>query len=202
MSAATKVEPLVKRPSHALSLPNMITYYRFVAALLVWWAPFSEETWDYAYLALVVGSAIFSDFLDGYLARLLNQESNIGEQLDPLADKAFVTSSLILFYRMDIIGDLLLCGVIAIVVRDVVVSILRKMVTLSVTKIAKHKTAIQMTAMVVLLIGNLVDRHLSGWLGIEVAMVTSAGFAILWLAILLTVYTGWKYLWKAVRQAT
>jgi phosphatidylglycerophosphate synthase len=93
--------------------------------------------------------ASITDYLDGYLARIWNQTSNIGRMLDPIADKLLVASVLLLMAADGTIAGWTIWAAIIILCREILVSGLREYladlkVSVPVTRIAKWKTAIQM----------------------------------------------------------
>jgi phosphatidylglycerophosphate synthase len=81
---------------HLLTIPNVLTFIRIVlipVLFLVYWLPYA---WAKPAAAWIFAFAAITDWFDGYLARRLNQYTNFGEFLDPVADKLMVASSLIL----------------------------------------------------------------------------------------------------------
>ncbi len=182
--------------SLAYSIPNLLTYARILAVPLIVLCFFSFKgelrDSDFArWSALVIFVvASITDFFDGYLARKWKQVSNIGRMLDPIADKLLVSVILLLLAAtQDIAGFSLWAGVI-ILCREILVSGLREylaalQVSVPVTVLAKWKTTIQMIALGLLLVGPAGDKVLP--------FVSEAGILMLWLASLITLYTGWDY---------
>lgn len=88
-----------------ITISNLLTLLRIVTVPLVAWFLYQESVTDnqiYRYYQLVgMVVIILSDFLDGYLARLLDQESPLGQFLDPMADKitAIVLGSFLVIYK-------------------------------------------------------------------------------------------------------
>lgn len=95
------------------TIPNLISFSRLVMVPFFAWAIFTRH--DALALGLVVLSGI-TDYLDGYLARRLNQMSRLGQSLDPAADRLFILATLLgLAYR-----DLVPWWVVVLIVsRDV-----------------------------------------------------------------------------------
>ena len=183
----------------AFNLPNILTYGRILAVPLVVLCFFLEgrlQSSDFArWSALVIFVvASITDYLDGYLARAWQQTSNIGRMLDPIADKLLVATCLLLLAadtdnRGGIAGWSLWAAII-ILCREILVSGLREYlaalkVSVPVTQLAKWKTAIQMVAIAVLLAGPALDKIIS--------YATETGIALLWIAALVTLYTGYDY---------
>lgn len=183
--------------SRAYNIPNLLTYGRILAVPLIVLCFFIEgrlQSSDFARwaaLAIFVVASI-TDFLDGYLARIWNQTSNIGRMLDPIADKLLVSTSLLLMAvdTEKTIAGWSIWAAIIILCREILVSGLREYmaslkVSVPVTRIAKWKTAVQMLALAFLLAGPAGDKVLP--------YTTEIGIVMLWVAALLTIYTGYDY---------
>ena len=87
--------------SRAYNIPNLLTYGRIVTVPLIVLCFFAEGYLHASNLARWIAFWLFAaasitDFLDGYLARIWKQTSNIGRMLDPIADKLLVSSVLLL----------------------------------------------------------------------------------------------------------
>ncbi|EGP57468.1 CDP-diacylglycerol--glycerol-3-phosphate 3-phosphatidyltransferase [Agrobacterium tumefaciens] len=183
--------------SRAYSIPNLLTYGRILAVPVIVLCFFIEgklESSDFArwtalWLFIV---ASLTDFLDGYLARIWNQTSNIGRMLDPIADKLLVSTCLLLLAAdtEKTIAGWSLWAAIIILCREILVSGLREYlaalkVSVPVTRIAKWKTTIQMVALAFLLAGPAGEKVLP--------YTTEIGITLLWIAAALTMYTGYDY---------
>lgn len=187
---------------------------------------FTRPWADWFALILFVGAAV-TDFIDGYLARAWKQESRLGAMLDPIADKAMVVIALLVITGFSGMNPWILLPATAIIFREVFVSGLREFLgdtagTLKVTTLAKWKTTAQMVAIAVLfakgafehfiieqtigmdqalidgiLAGDIPDEVGLGWkfLGWDIAWY--GGIALLWVAGVLTLITGWDYFNKA-----
>src|SRR5215469_5511267 len=174
------------------SLPNLLTYGRLVAvplvvALLFW----PREPWArWTALAIFVAAGI-SDFFDGYLARAWSQQSSLGRMLDPIADKLLVSAVILVLAANRTISGLSLWAAIVILCREILVSGLREYlaelrVPLPVTALAKWKTAVQFVALGFLIVGPAGEALLPGSI--------TTGLVLLWIAAILTLYTGWDYM--------
>jgi len=181
--------------SRVFNIPNILTYARILAVPLIVVCFFLEGTLrgsDFARwsaLALFVLASI-SDFFDGYLARIWDQTSNIGRMLDPIADKLLVASILLLLAADGTIAGWTIWAAIIILCREILVSGLREYlaalkVSVPVTRIAKWKTTIQMISIAFLLAGPSGDKVLPH--------TTQIGLTLLWVAALVTIYTGYDY---------
>lgn len=181
------------------SLPNLLTYGR-IAAVPATAAAFlliegDSRRW-LAFAIFAVASA--TDWLDGYLARAWRQQSTLGRVLDPIADKLLVGVALLLLVHDGTISHPTIWAALVILTREILVSGLREFlaelnVRVHVSRLAKWKTTLQMIALGVLLIGPAGERLAPG--------VMAAGAALLWLAALLTLWTGAGYLTAAIRSA-
>jgi cardiolipin synthase len=97
------------------TIPNALSAARLLGVPVFFWLIVGPEKDGLALIILVISS--FTDWLDGYLARRLNQFSRLGELLDPLADRLYVVAALIaLFVR----GLIPIWVVVALLLRDVV----------------------------------------------------------------------------------
>lgn len=82
---------------HFLWLPNLFSLIRFVLVIPIWMLLQKGDQTSNIILLAVVGFAILSDWLDGFFARVLNQKSDLGRLLDPLADKFLMVAGLVGF---------------------------------------------------------------------------------------------------------
>ncbi|QLF70019.1 CDP-diacylglycerol--glycerol-3-phosphate 3-phosphatidyltransferase [Peteryoungia desertarenae] len=181
--------------SRAYNIPNLLTYARIVAVPLIVVCFFLEgrlQSSDFARwaaLAIFIVASI-TDYFDGYLARIWNQTSNIGKMLDPIADKLLIASILLLMAADGTIAGWSIWPAITILCREILVSGLREYlaalkVSVPVTRIAKWKTTAQMVALGFLLAGPAGDKILP--------YTTETGITLLWIAAILTIYTGYDY---------
>jgi cardiolipin synthase (CMP-forming) len=175
------------------STPNLLTIGRVaVIPLIVLCFYFPGDLARWAACALFTAAAT-TDYLDGYLARAWRQQSPFGRWLDPIADKLLVAATILMlagFDRAPLLPSLV------ILLREITVSGLREYmaevsVGLPVSRLAKWKTAVQMVAIGVLLVGEAGP----GWLPVR-----GIGEVGLWLAAALTLVTGWDYLRAGVRH--
>ena len=178
------------------SLPNLLTLARVAAIppavglffVPAWWA-------DWALLVLF-GAAAITDWLDGYLARMMQEESAFGRFLDPVADKLLVAALLFMLAATGRLPDLAVLPAVVILMREVLVSGLREFlagirVGLPVSRLAKWKTAVQMGAISLLIVGRQ---------GGDLIPIDHWGAVALWVAGVLTVISGWSYLRVGLRH--
>ncbi|HVH82394.1 MAG TPA: CDP-diacylglycerol--glycerol-3-phosphate 3-phosphatidyltransferase [Stellaceae bacterium] len=172
------------------SLPNLLTLSRILAIPVVV-ATFYLDG-DYArWLGCALFSAAgFTDWLDGHFARRWEQQSELGRFLDPIADKLLVAATLFMLTVSGRLSSHAVLPALVILCREILVSGLREYlagldVGIPVSRLAKWKTAIQMVAIGVLIVGT------AGW---HVIPVVTIGETLLWIAALLTLVTGYDYL--------
>ena len=183
------------------SLPNILTLSRIASVpVLVLLVAMGTPGADVA-AAILFGLAGFTDWLDGRIARSRNLRSEIGRMLDPIADKLLVGATLMLLAGYGRLGPSGLYPAIVIMCREILVSGLREFlagiaVGLPVTWLAKWKTGLQMVALGILLVGDTG----AAWLGIGGVPLAAIGAAMLWLAALATLITGWDYLVASLRH--
>lgn len=171
-----------------LNLANILTITRLALLppiILLFFIPAAWAAW--ACLILYVAGAL-TDILDGWAARRYNQISELGKFLDPISDKIFVITILLMLIATDRIEGIWVLPVVIILAREFLVAGLReflgpKNVPLPVTHMAKWKTAIQMIATGVMIVAPYMH-----WT-IEIAGLTG-----ICAAAALTAITGWAYL--------
>src|SRR6187401_583205 len=179
----------------SLSLPNILTYGRIAAIPVVVGCVFLQSIMFYPLwlrwvaLAVFIAAAI-TDYLDGYYARIWDQQSAFGRMLDPIADKLLVASCLLMLAADGIIHGWTLWAAIVILCREILVSGLREYlaalrVSVPVTKLAKWKTTVQLVANGFLLAGPAGDE--------VVPVISMMGLALLWASAIVTIYTGYDY---------
>jgi len=182
---------------HFGSLPNILTYGRILAIPALVACFFVSADWGRWLAMWIFIAAGVSDFLDGYLARAWQQQSAIGRMLDPIADKLIVAAALLMLAADDTIAGWSLWAGVIILCREILVSGLREFlatlsVSVPVTQLAKWKTLVQMVAIGFLLAGSASDKI---W-----PYTTSFGLSLLWMAAILTLYTGYDYLRATFRH--
>ncbi len=187
------------RASKALNLPNLLTVGRIAAvpALVVCLYVLEGNTARWTAFGIFVVAAV-TDWLDGYLARAWEQQSAIGAMLDPIADKLIVGATLMMLVYDGTISGLGIFAALTILCREILVSGLREYlaglhVKVLVTMLAKWKTFVQMLALGALLAGPALEGNLPG--------ATAIGIALLWVAAVLTIWTGSAYLKAAIGHA-
>ena len=183
-------------------IPNILTIGRILIVpffVLAFYLPgfYGDLT---ALILFIVAS--FTDFLDGMLARLLGEESKLGELLDPIADKIIVASALVLLVMKGTITSYEVVAAIIILIREILISGLREFlakvqISMPVNSLAKFKTFIQMFAIATLLTGESGNKIIN----FGDYNAHSIGIFLLWMAAFLTLYTGYDYVKKGIDHA-
>jgi CDP-diacylglycerol--glycerol-3-phosphate 3-phosphatidyltransferase/cardiolipin synthase len=182
-----------------LNIPNLLTWFRilmipvFVAVFYV-----SDETLSlhqkHWISTFIFGLAAISDWLDGYLARALNQGSAFGAFLDPVADKLMVAAALIVLVKLGLV-DVFIAFII--IGREITISALREWMaqlgnskSVAVSMLGKFKTAFQMIAILFLLYQEPLFGIPTLWWGT----------LLMYLAAVLTLWSMVYYLMLAMPQ--
>lgn len=181
--------------SSVYNIPNLLTYFRIIAVPMVaaclYGADVLGEGFWLRWTALGIYTvAAITDYLDGYFARSLQQYSNLGKMLDPIADKLLVAACLLMLAAGETIRGWTLWAAFIILCREILVSGLREYlgqlrVSVPVTFLAKWKTAVQLFALGFLIAGEAGDEVLP--------YCSRIGITLLWIAAVLTLYTGYDY---------
>ncbi|MBL0088881.1 MAG: CDP-diacylglycerol--glycerol-3-phosphate 3-phosphatidyltransferase [Ideonella sp.] len=180
-----------------LTLPTLLTWARIVAIPLivgVFYLPIEAPMRNLLATVMFVVVAL-TDWLDGWLARKLNQTSAFGAFLDPVADKFLVCASLLVLVQLDRVNALV---ALVIIGREIAISALREWMaqigasrSVAVHMLGKLKTVTQMVAIPFLLydglLFGLVDTHL--W-----------GVVLILIACVLTIWSMVYYLRKALPE--
>ena len=160
------------------NLPNLLTWLRILAIPLLIAVFYLPERWLTGYERNLISSILFAaaavtDWLDGYLARRLNQTSAFGAFLDPVADKLMVAAALIVLLQLGRLDAILAFIIIG---REIAISALREWMakvgrgkSMTVNFLGKIKTTSQLVAIPLLLyhdpIGEWFDAFRIGtWL--------------------------------------
>lgn len=170
-------------------LPNYLTLFRIALIPVVAALFYLNSNLGYWIASFFFVIACITDYLDGYYARTLRQTTQLGQFLDPMADKLLVASTLLLLVGFDHIKGISLIPAIIILCRELLVSGLREFLaqtkmSMPVTSLAKWKTGLQMTSLTILIaatpLTDFLYLHVFGIFG-------------LWISALLTLLTGYDY---------
>ena len=162
-----------------MNIPNALTLFRIVLLpvfVILFYLPY---TWSYMASAAVFALAGFTDWLDGYLARKLDQSTPFGAFLDPVADKLMVAIALVLLVERYGAWWFTIPAVI-IISREMIISALRewmaepgKRTSVAVSYVGKIKTAMQMLAILTLLASIPETSGLIHWGGLVMLYVSA-----------------------------
>lgn len=179
------------------TIPTLLTWTRIIAIPLivgVFYLPLEQPMRNLLATAMFVAFAL-TDWLDGYLARKLNQTSAFGAFLDPVADKFLVCAALLVLVqlqRADVLVALIIIG------REIAISALREWMaqlgaskSVAVHMLGKVKTTVQMVAIPFLLFDGLL---------FGVIDTGTWGTGLIWIAAVLTVWSMIYYLQKALPE--
>ena len=166
-----------------INLPNIVTGAR-IALIPIFAMVYVFADTGHWLAALLFAAAAFTDWLDGYLARRLDQTTPFGAFLDPVADKLIVVTALVLLIGSHASLWLTIPGVV-IIGREIVISALREWMSevnrrglVAATWIGKLKTALQMLSIVILLANPpMLGRP---WVIIGYVLLYAAALMTLW----------------------
>ena len=186
------------------NLPNILTMVRILVIpifVLVFYLPVE---WGHWVAAVIFAMACITDWLDGYLARSLQQATRFGAFLDPVADKLMVSIALVMIVAeaqfkfvsgkssMVAIPTFMITIPAAIIVsREIIVSALRewmadigKRTSVAVSNLGKVKTTVQMLALIILIFCDPTTR----------LSIIIAGYVLIYIAAILTIWSMGIYL--------
>ena len=179
------------------SFPNLLTLSRIaVIPLIIATFYIESHIGNWIGLAVLVYAGV-TDFFDGYLARVLAQQTALGKFLDPIADKLLVGSLLVMLVAFDRIPGLAILPAIVILCREILVSGLREFlagveISMPVSRLSQWKTTLQMIMLGFLLVGPAGPMFGN-------FSTTEIGVIGLWIAAILTLITGYDYLRAGLR---
>ena len=180
-----------------LTIPTLLTWARIAAIPLivgVYYLPIDVATRNLAATVMFVFFAL-TDWLDGWLARKLNQTSAFGAFLDPVADKFLICASLLVLLELNRVNAAI---ALIIIGREIAISALREWMaqigasrSVAVHMLGKLKTVVQMVAIPFLLF--------DGWL-FDFIDTRRWGEGLIWIAAILTIWSMVYYLRKAIPE--
>jgi CDP-diacylglycerol--glycerol-3-phosphate 3-phosphatidyltransferase len=188
-------------PHPVLNLPNSLTLLRIAAIPLMAVLLLSPSRQAGFWAAAIFALASITDWLDGYLARRLQIVTVFGKFLDPIADKLIVMAALIMILPF---GRAPAWMVLVVLGREIIITGLRGVassegIIIQASSLGKYKTIFQIVA----ILGLLLHYDYNWFFGIEHPLVHvnmhNVGMCYLWIATLLTVWSGVDYLMKFVR---
>lgn len=173
-----------------MNLPNTLTLARifFVPLLVVVLLTRFEAQLIFGVPKEVIGAAIFglaalTDWLDGYLARRRHQVTELGQLMDPLADKLLITAALISLVQMGLASAWMVAVILG---RELAITVLRSMahargVTIPASPLGKVKMVSQVVAILLLMLGNqvwlfFVLGQVALWVVLGTALVSAVDY--------------------------
>ena len=185
-----------ERSEDTFLLPNLLTASRIAAAPLLAFAVLAGQSPELA--AGIALAAAATDLLDGAVARFQGKTSEFGAALDPIANKVFILTALVLLIADGTLRGGAVWAALIVLWRETLVAGLRSCArpqghAAPVSLIAKVKTGAQFLAVIALFGARM------PWPGSEVLF--GAGAVLLWGAAGLALYSGADYLWRARRRS-
>ncbi len=172
-----------------MNVPNSLTLFRIAIIPVFVGLFYLDAEWVNEVLTGLFVAAAVTDWLDGYLARRLQQTSAFGAFLDPVADKLMVAAALVLLLQADP-RALIAIPAVVIIGREIAISALREWMaelgqrsTVRVAMVGKLKTAAQMLSITFLLYGKVPET-----------LVYKAGVVLLYIATAMTLWSMIVYL--------
>lgn len=175
-------------------MANLITLARMALVIPFVIAFLANAPWNMTVALVIFVIAALTDFVDGRVARARGETSALGAALDPIADKLLIAAAFILLVRNGVVAGAGVVAVIIIILREILVSGLREALSmtqraLEVTAMAKWKTTAQLIAA-----GLLIAAAPTGIAG---EALRPAASAALWIAAMMTLWTGAEYSMRA-----
>jgi len=191
------------------NIPNILTIFRILIIPILVMSFYIDGLVANIIAASLFMLASITDFFDGYVARALKAQTNFGRCLDPIADKLLVIVAITMLIHFGHKNIAITIPGLIIICREVLVSGLREFlagirVSIPVSKLSKYKTAVQMVAITLLLIGQPGSQYaVNEILGNEATkslkfivaeIITGTGEILFAVSAFLTVVTGYIYL--------
>ena len=186
-----------------MNLPNQLTMLRLILAFVFLAVLSVSEFPSSSTIALFVFVvAAISDFLDGYLARKNNQVTNFGKLMDPLADKILMCAGFVMLITLRHIPAWI---VVVILSREFLVTGLRLLASaegkvLAAESLGKYKTIFQIVTVIYFLLMEASGEKLFAWIKplfqFPLTGPKSCGTALIWISLILTIVSGFSYVWK------
>ena len=188
-------------PGQILNLPNLITMGRIAAIPLLCLLLLSPDRENGFWAAALFAVASVTDWLDGYLARRMGIVTVFGKFLDPIADKLIVMAALIMILPFDRVPAWM---VLVILGREMIITGLRGIastegIVIPASNLGKFKTIFQLVA----IIGLLLHYDYHWFFSIDhpllIVNMHHVGMFYLWIATVITIWSGVDYLYKFIR---
>ena len=172
-----------------MNISNILTLLRIAVIPIIVICIYMKEPF-FGWIAFFLFClASITDYFDGYIARLRNEITNFGTFLDPIADKLLVAAVILILTSKGVIKDWDTVPALIILLREITVSGLREYlagikVSIPVSRIAKLKTFLQLSALAILILSEST---------LDLILIVYLGKIFLWLSAILTLYTAYDY---------
>ena len=177
----------------SVTLPNQLTVLRLGLAALFVLARESGMPWGATVATAAFAAAIFTDYLDGVIARCTGTETDFGRLMDPLADKVLIAAALVcLAWSHDIPA----WAAIVLISRDFLITGLRQLALSHGTVLAADPAGKTKTASQMIMIAFFLVRDAAGeWLqpGAWPPWFVEIGHVLVAASVILSIYSGWRY---------
>ena len=179
-----------------LNIANLLTIARIVVIPIIVICIYLKSPF-YGWIAFILFClASITDYFDGYIARIRNEITNFGTFLDPIADKLLVSAVILILTSKEVIADWETIPALIILLREIAVSGLREYlagikVSIPVSRIAKLKTFLQLSALALLILSEST---------VDLTVILYLGKIFLWLAGILTLYTAYDYIKGSIKH--
>ena len=179
-----------------MNISNILTLLRIAVIPIIVICIYMKEPY-FGWIAFCLFClASITDYFDGYIARLRNEITNFGTFLDPIADKLLVAAVILILTSKGVIRDWDTIPALIILLREITVSGLREYlagikVSIPVSRIAKLKTLLQLSALAILILSEST---------IDLVLIVYLGKIFLWLSGILTLYTAYDYIKGSIKH--
>ena len=179
-----------------LNISNLLTLARIIVIPVIVLCIYMNNPFCGWVAFILFCIASITDYFDGYIARIRNEVTNFGTFLDPIADKLLVSAVILILTSKEAIADWETIPALIILLREIAVSGLREYlakikVSVPVSRISKIKTSLQLIALAFLILSES---------GITIIPIIFIGKTALWIAGILTLYTGYDYLKSGLKH--
>ena len=179
-----------------MNISNILTLLRIAVIPIIVICIYMKEPY-FGWIAFFLFClASITDYFDGYIARLRNEITNFGTFLDPIADKLLVAAVILILTSKGVIKDWDTVPTLIILLREITVSGLREYlagikVSIPVSRIAKLKTFLQLSALAILILSEST---------VDLILIVYLGKIFLWLSGILTLYTAYDYVKGSIKH--
>ncbi len=185
-----------------MNLANKITISRILLTFVFMFLLFCRGFWPKLVSLIIFFLAALTDFFDGWLAHKKNMSTDFGKLMDPFADKILILAAFAAFVQMQLIEAWMFVVILA---RELLVTSLRLFALLNKGKVlaasrsGKHKTASQMftafTILFFIVFKEAMLRYFT-WNPNWENLFRQAIYALMYITVALTIYSGIAYMWK------